>query len=389
MTIGGINAGVHSSATAEHRPDRWNRPPAPRPNVGDPLQVRVEERLGDGRYMASLAGEWHVVQSAMELQVGTTIQTTVISVGERLELRYVAAGSKAATQTASSPTSESEPDSSPDSVLDDLSSRFAVQLSPAERLSIQSAMREVADEAGMAASGVFLKKLSLPVEQKALQALYSALQWNAASHPVLAALTSAVADGDTSELEKLLLKALQPDDADPQATEGVELKGLALPDSGNFNDSSAAGDGGSLEELARRLLNEQDDGALAYRYGTLPVIVADQLVELDLVHFRERGRPGVEKRDMQRLVMSFNTSMLGKIEVVAHAFGDHLSVAISSESAQSNEALEAHAAEVRDLVARLGWRVDAVTYQLNPDPARAARSVVDHVLNADRLDRLV
>lgn len=386
MTVHGVHPGSHAYSASEQRANRWNRPPI-RANVGDQLQIHVGQRLGDGRYVASLGdGERHIVQSAMELTAGSTIRATVVSVGERLELKYTPAG-------AAQPVAviEIEPETTADAVLDELASRYAVELNPLDRLSIQSAMREVPNEEAIAEGGIFLSKLQLPVERNALQALYAAQQWGTTSATLPAAAAVVGDEGATNDLERLLLKALHPEQADSQESPGA-LDLIAADAGSSGSPETADSESGSLEDLARQLLNEQDDGALAYRYGTLPVIVANQLVELDLVHFRERGAgrgrdPAL--RDMQRLVMTFRTETLGRIEVVAHSLGDHLSIAISSESAQSNEALESHAADVRDLVARLGWRVDAVTYQLNPDPARASRRVMEHVLNAETLDRLL
>ena len=386
MTIQGVHPGTNAYATSEQHSNRWSRPPI-RANVGDQLQVRIGQHLGDDRYAASFGdGERHIVQSAMELTAGSTIRATVVAVGERLELKYVPDGSVQPVALV-----EIAPDTGADAVIDELASRYAVDLTPLDRAAIRSAMREAPNEEAIAEGGIFLSKLQLPVEPNAMQALYAAQQWGTTSATLPATAAVVGGDGAAGQLERLLLRALHPGEADVPDSPDALTVGAA--DAGSSGSSQTAGaNSGSLEDLARQLLNEQDDGALGYCYGTLPVIVADQLVELDLVHFRERG-PGRGRdpalENMQRLVMTFRTEALGRIEVVAHSLGDHLSVAISSESAQSNEALESHAAEVRDLVARLGWRVDAVTYQLDPDPARASRRVLEHVLNAETLDRLV
>lgn len=386
MTIQGVHPGTNPYATSEQRSNRSNRPPI-RANVGDQVQVQIGQRLADGRYVASLGdGERHTVQSAMELTAGSTIRATVVAVGEQLELKYVPDGSTHPVALV-----EIAPDTPADAVIDELASRYAVDLSPLDRAAIRSAMREAPNEEAIAEGGIFLSKLQLPVERNAMQALCAAQAWSTTSAALPAAAAVVGDNNSATQLERLLLEALQPGEAD--APDSSDTANVVVADAGSSGSSQTAGaDSGSLEDLARHLLNEQDDGALAYSFGTLPVIVANQLVELDLVHFRERGPrhgrdPALE--NMQRLVMTFRTETLGRIEVVAHSLGDHLSIAISSESAQSNETLESHAAEVRDLVARLGWRVDAVTYQLDPDPARASRRVIEHVLNAETLDRLL
>ena len=157
---------------------------------------------------------------------------------------------------------------------------------------------------------------------------------------------------------------------------------------GLLRDSAGTKDrSNDRRDLARRLLNVQDEGSLGYRYGVLPVLIADQLVELDLVHFRER-RDADQPAGLRRLVMTLKTPTLGRIEIQAQAVGDRLSIGIKAESAQSSDALAAHAEDVRELISRLGWNVDTISYDFNADRGRAARHIVDHVLNADTLSRL-
>jgi Flagellar hook-length control protein FliK len=127
---------------------------------------------------------------------------------------------------------------------------------------------------------------------------------------------------------------------------------------------------------------------VGYRFGVLPVLIGDQLVELDLAYFRER-RDTQADAGMRRMVMTFSTPSLGRIEVAAQALADRLNISIKTDSAASSEVLGRHASEVRDLLSRLGWNVDAVAYDFAPDPRRAASHIVDHVLQADSLSRLL
>jgi hypothetical protein len=140
--------------------------------------------------------------------------------------------------------------------------------------------------------------------------------------------------------------------------------------------------------MARDLLNANDDGALAYAYGTLPVMVADQLVELDIVLFRDR-QEAQASHAMRKLVMTLQTENLGRVEVMAQALGSRLTIAIKAQNAEASAALSAQADEVRELVVQLGWHVEAIDYGIDPLHTRAAREIVDHVLQSGSIDRWV
>jgi len=87
-------------------------------------------------------------------------------------------------------------------------------------------------------------------------------------------------------------------------------------------------------------------------------------------------------------VMTLKTATLGRVEVQANAVGDRLSIAINADSAASSEALAAHADEVRELIARLGWNVEKISYDFSAVRDNASRHIVDHVLNTGTLSRL-
>jgi hypothetical protein len=143
-----------------------------------------------------------------------------------------------------------------------------------------------------------------------------------------------------------------------------------------------------LQELARQLLNIQDMGSLAYRFGSLPVLVADQLIELDMVLFHEHA-PVSRPQGLKRLVMSLRTETLGRIEIVAQSLDSRLSLSISAESSQSTGLLANHVDEVKNLIGRLGWSVDSVAYRVTQEPARAADRIVAHVLTSGTLDAVL
>jgi hypothetical protein len=326
---------------------------------GDRVRMRVQRQLDDRRYLVSFHEGQHIVSSTVALNVGSTVRAVVTAVGEKLELRYVGEDSVAVVMADHAAAGED--------AIAELAGRYAVDLQATQRAAIEQAMQNAAAEpAAMIAGGLFLSKLALGVDAANLHALYGAQRWSSKALERASLEDSVAAEAVASpvQLAEQMLAALQqhePDTGDPER---------------------------DRRELAQRLLNEQDDGSVAYRFGTLPVLVADQLIELDIVHFDERRRED-RAAGMRRLVMTFSTSSLGRVEVVAQALAERLTIAITSDSPQGREVLAASSQDVRDLVARLGWNVESVSCDVRERVDRAARHVIDHVLNADTLSALV
>jgi Flagellar hook-length control protein FliK len=362
--------------------------------VGQILDIKVLRQLELRKYLVVFGGEQHIVETSMSLMAGRTIRTSVAAVGDKLELKYV----------GMPPAAEDEPSAPEGDLLTDLENRHAVSLSEAQRTAITHAMNAVPEPQLTAGAGLYLSKLALPLEADALDALYRAQTWQppasaatGLANTVPRTIAEFAAASATTPLATMLRRAvnLQADSAPPDVGDSLgneasmpAAQGLGFPITAQDATERDSHDGARKDDLAHQLLNEPDGGSVAYHYGTLPVMIADQLVELDLVYFRERLRTEGSS-NTRRLVMTFKTENLGRVQIVAQALAEHLSVEISSETPDSNAALAAHSQDVTDLLARLGWNVDAVKYELRPDPPRAASHVIAHVLNADTLNRWV
>jgi hypothetical protein len=156
---------------------------------------------------------------------------------------------------------------------------------------------------------------------------------------------------------------------------------LGIGDGGTGSEQPDADDSG---ELARWLLNIQNDGSVAYRYGTLPVMVAGQLVELDLVLFQQRPSQAATTQ-IRRLVMTLDTQSFGSLQVEARALDNRLAITFTGQSPEAAADLASYSGEVRQLASRLGWNVEAVGYEYGRT-GRAARQIIDHVLSEGTVD---
>lgn len=351
MTVGDVRSAGFIAPSGP----RGDRPP---PVPGDQVQMLVLKQLDDQRYLVSMRDTQRVVSSTVPLTVGSTVRAVVTAVGDKLELRYVGEDRRL--------VAEQETQADEEDLILERARRYAVELHAPQRTMIEQAMQEVAKPQSMLAGGLFLGKLDLSVDAANLQALYAIQQWpaNAGNATAIDHTFSIAGAVPPAAVAAQMLAVLQENEA-PSSTQDRDER-----------------------ERARRLLNEPDDSSVSYRFGVLPVLIADQLVELDIVHFRERRRDDATAGN-RRLVMTFSTANLGRVEVVARALDERLAVSIATDSAQSRDLLAAGAKDVRALVERLGWNVESVSYDVAADLDRAAHHVIDHVLNGDTLSALV
>jgi len=125
-----------------------------------------------------------------------------------------------------------------------------------------------------------------------------------------------------------------------------------VADTGNINSEPSR----SLPDISRHGLAEKNTAETGYRYGSLPVLVSGQLVELDLV--RVRPRPGAEPNNSRRLVMTLDIASLGPVEIKAERSGARLTITFAGRPIDGDEELAAYEADVRELIARLNWQIE-------------------------------
>lgn len=341
--------------------------------VGEEVRLSVLQQLDNVRYQVGFSDGWRVVYSTVGLPVGATIRATVTAVGERLELQYSGTDIVATAMAEHEVTGEDS--------LADHEQRFNVTLPESDREILREAMQSVDDADAMLMSGLFLGKLSQPMDAPKLQAVYESQRWSDLAGAA-SGRTSMLGQDDIGRLAKAMDQALR----EPSTNVAVAAF-HAVP-----NEALNTSDGDTDQErrqLAWELLNDQDGGSVEYRYGVLPLIIADQLFELDLVYFRDRQSTAELAGKSKRMVMTLNAPSLGRVEVVAQAIGERVAVTIKSNSESSKQILSAERDRVRELLERLGWGVDAVRYETGDIEKRAAAHVIEHVLNGDSLSRWV
>jgi hypothetical protein len=282
--------------------------------------------------------------------------------------------------------------------IDVLSGRFQLALGEPEHALLATTMGAVEDPRAMALGGLYLAKLGMPLTRAALGALYDA-QNESPRQPrsIDSALNlNALAAASSAPPQYLLhplidrmdsaLNGLGSAAAPPVAAAGVadfRQAGRSTNDEGQGADRESR----SLDDLALKLLNVPIGATVSRQYGTFPILVAGQLLELQFVAFQHRNTPA-EQNPVRRLVMTLTTATLGRIQVAAQAQGSRLSVTFTGQSANATEMLASHAPEVREIVNRLGWQVDSVVYGVGRSSS-AAELAMHHALRENIMDQLL
>jgi hypothetical protein len=414
MTVPYIHSGA-APGLAHHSPATGFREPLRPWTPGQEVTVTVHRQLGSQYYLAQVGNRTgQIVTSSVPLPAGAPLRAVVIAVGARLELKLLNPENGGMTplsdpepDTDDSKDSDSDNPSSLEAVdaaiasqIDALSTRYQVPLTNHDHGVIATAMKAVSVPRNMALGGLYLAKLGLTLNPNSMQALYEAQSPSAGSSSDAAAamelstlvpnLTPPVQSGLNALIERMDSTLNGPTSATPPV-DAAPLNSL-LPDSTTDSNRGDHGSQGhthskSDSDLARELLNVPLGASVVRHYGTVPVLVSGQLLELQLVAFQHRETPQ-EPNPVRRLFMTLTTPALGRLQIAAQAQGNRLSVTFTVESAHATETLSSHASQVRELVGRLGWQVDSVVYGIG-QPSGAAQTAITHALLDSTMDQLL
>ena len=386
MNLSNVHGAIQLARSGRRTADAGNHKAFERLRVGEQLELNVLKRVDQRTFMVSFGGEQHVMESSMHLAVGARVHAVVTGVGDRLELQYLDPRVSGVSADDRAGVTDDLREPASQSLVSALESRYRVTLGADDHAQIERAVAGAADPSAMALGGLYLAKLGVNVNQPALQAIHEAQRHRGVAE---AGAATQIARRDISVLVD---QAAGGDDDSTQ--ELAQVIGDAVPEAPAEAMSLAAGSGDleggqsdarDPQDLAKLFLNLQDGGSVGYRYGTLPVIVSGQLVELDLVVLQQRQQSDAST-PVRRLVMSLRTESFGQVRIDARALDNRLVVTFTGESPRSADELASYGAELRTLLKRLGWNVEGVGYELDAQPGRAARQIIDHVLASGTVD---
>jgi hypothetical protein len=135
-------------------------------------------------------------------------------------------------------------------------------------------------------------------------------------------------------------------------------------------ESEKAVEGSRASEKIAQLANAQagvsQEGDDAQHYGTLPMLVAGQLVELDLYSVSQKQ--GSPSDSVRRLILSLSSPGSSPVRVTAEASKGRLKVSVADTAGAAgaagaaSETFEDQVRAVGDLASRLGWQFESVHF---------------------------
>lgn len=397
-----LMANTHSAGVVESRiglPDA--REFSSQLTIGQIIKGRVLLHYDGDRYLVAFDGRERIVDSNVPLSTGDLLRGRVIAIGDRVELQRLPNDRDdrvppAVAKEQIDDLSVRRRTSAPAADVDAFFARYQADLSKDGREALVRMMLSAPDRNSVLLAGLTLAKLGLPQNEVLLQAITTALKKSPAAQPVDASerLRNLVSGPElVTQLKELVRQTLAP--STPESDPLSPANGRAAPQvaqSGTAQDSSMKGDRQATSQLGNLLLNAQSGGSIGHKFGTLPLLVNDRLVEVDVAvfeHEREaNGRSDVRHR---ALVFVLNLQTLGRVEVAATVVEDRLRVRIGSEKAESATWISRHAEALREALTGAGWAVDEVAYEtLGAQTSNAsARSVIENVIARDSVNRLV
>ncbi len=384
--------------------------------VGQVIKGRVLRHYEGNRYLVGFDGNERVVDSGVPLKTGELLHGRVLAVGERVELQRILPPERDNATLVPEPwvgrDTHLSDKAGRSTQLDELLARYRAQLNPVDQSQLMKAVRAVPDATAMALAGMMLHKLGFQLTPELLSVAYATLSRAGLQAGATATLTElAVTSPQGTEQQAAAIGGLA--EALKDAMDAASRQRLTQPDAQhsagdvpshiNGNQTGAtmqsgtntgAGDfsQGSGGDLGYRLLNAQNGSTVSHRIGTLPLLLGGQLIEVDVAMFEQHRdaeqKPAARHR---QLVFSLNTEALGAVEVAARVVGEHVRIRVLAQDSNISAILSSYAASLRSALEVGGWTVDEIVYETKTtsDQSGAVRSVVEHVISQDTLNRVI
>lgn len=381
--------------------------------IGQIIKGKVLRQFDSNRYLVNFDGNERVVDSTIPMKTGELLHGRVIGIGDRVEMQRVQfndpnAGSAVSTTKIPAQTTLS---GTKTPGLEAMLARYQVDLRSADQTVLTRAMRGAQDSQAMGMAGILLNRLGLPQSQELLSALYGTLMARRVSgagndaidiQPMLDAVAGLGVSSASvvMQLGDVVRQALEQTNVNRTESETRDIdlqdKGhdvaSASPDAQQAETGSDASGQDFAKQLGQFLLNVQTEGSVAHRSGTIPLLLGNRLIEVDVALFEQRREPE-QKTDARHrhLVFRLNTEHLGQVEISARLVGDRVRVRITADEETGTENLAHHTEALRSALNAAGWSIDEIVHETRTKGGHnsVAHAVVEHVITQGSLNHLI
>lgn len=375
--------------------------------LGQVIKGKVLLHYEGSRYLVGFSGREVVVDSAIPLRNQEVIHGRVVGIGEQVKLEKVLVQSGDASQSL--PGSEGAPQQNAGlpigGLIGEIFGRYRGELDAADKPILKKSVNNASNPEAMVLSGLVLSKLGVAMAPELLRALFVTIQsersgfLHANGALMLTTTNEARPSSDLTSYDRLGKAIAQMIEGFVEAQGGppAEKNDSSATENADEDLNSNQGDSASqfygkdkLSDAARWLLNVQTGGTMMHRINTLPIMIDDRLVEVDIAFLQQRDSEGQRHSTKHRqVVFSLDTERMGRVGISAAIADGHVRITVTSNANDMVSHIAKHSGHLRAELMDQGWNVDELRYETRVEGGSngVVRTVVDHIIAQDSLMR--
>ena len=347
--------------------------------LGQIVQGQVLRHYEGSRYLVRVLGHEAIMDSAAPLRPNEMLHGRVVGLKDRIELERLnpqehaeaGAGQQDADKIAGLGSGRAA------EIIEELFRRHRGVLEKDEAQILERGVRRAARPDRVALAGLVLHKVGLPIDLGLLGSLSEAIGARTGS---LAPL-----QGSLLELEIAPIQA---------PAGGAAALGEAISEEISPTEKSeSARTLRSAWPPSQWILNAQGGGAVAHQVGVLPLELGGAGIRVEYALFEEgegEAAPAATLRH-RKLVLVFELPGLGRVEIRAVTAGDHIRVALATDSRAQTNALLRHGETLSNAFSEAGWSIDEIAYETRAaqTPGGAVGAAVEHLIAPGSVSKLI
>jgi len=375
--------------------------------VGQVLKAKVMRHHEGSRYGVSFNGTEKIVDSANPLRPGEVIEGRVKSLGQQVEIQRINTSLNAKPDDTVAKLGVENNNSfffqGNHKQLNVAKSFFAERQAPLSSQEM-AVLKELVGKAyplnSLILSALSVKKAGVNLSKDAVLAVMKALDKNLSKETVVPVVAEAVAleaaGAVSSHLDRSIIRELSANIRDHAFLEGLSNPDAQMQDTQaqkSHFDSDTSDKEFLNQDLAKWLLNIQDDSAINHRLMTFPIWMGDKLVEIRMAFFdqdKSQKSPMGDDLPYKRVVFTVAFEQLGSVAISAVMHGSHMSLSLMSEESDATEYIARYMGSLKTVIESMGWEIDKLEYStvVGTEFEPAAHAIVEHYIAKDSVSRL-
>ena len=377
--------------------------------LGQIIKGKVMRHISGTHYNVQFYGKELVVDSSVPFNANEIIYGRVVGLGDQVELQRVEVA-HANTRTESASSDWSGLAGAGKHARDAISmfTTHNIHLSNSEQQHLAQQLKITNGDKNMLIASLLIKKFNIELSSELMKTVHRLVsadekyKFNLNDKATILEFTENIGQPSRQDnmqpmaaiLKSLLLEI--PENKTKDTSEIVSGSGTQQADdeqspeigAANSSNDDADKENDSQYDWGRYLLNIQNESSVAHRITTIPMLVAGNLIEIDIAVFSQRESQHSDGIKHRKIVFSLNTEFLGKVDISAYLANEHIRLVVNAETTNATSLLSGYMQDLRTELEDFGWIVDEMKYSTGKDNGGVISSVVEHYISQDSLSRL-